>query len=349
MFNMSDINSIAVKSVSGTTAAIKREHLTINNKTVSSFELYIRNHEGQIFQPILKDSIKWETSRKDSPGKLTFTVIKDDIISFNEGSIVIFKFNGMDVFYGYVFEKTRDKDHHIKVLAYDQIRYLKNKHTYIYKGKTASELVSMIAEDFGLNVGELSDTGFKLGLRIEDNNSLIDIIQFAISETCLNTGQLFTLFDNFGKITLKNIKDLVINDLLINADSTQNFDYKTTLDNNVYNKIVLYADEDKQRSFYVSQDTENISRWGVLQLTEKLNSGDNPTNKANTMLSYFNKLARSLTLKNVFGDVRVRAGTSVYCQFDLGDIILNKLMLVDMAIHNFSNQSYFMDLVLIGL
>jgi hypothetical protein len=100
---MSDINSIAVKSVSGTTAAIKREHLTINNKTVSSFELYIRNHEGQIFQPILKDSIKWETSRKDSPGKLTFTVIKDDIISFNEGSIVIFKFNGMDVFYGYVF------------------------------------------------------------------------------------------------------------------------------------------------------------------------------------------------------------------------------------------------------
>ena len=88
-----------------------------------------------MFTPIVKEGITWETSRKDAPGKLTFTVIKDEVISFNEGSTVIFKVNGKNIFYGFVFSKSRDKEHHIKVTAFDQIRYLKSKHTYIYQNK----------------------------------------------------------------------------------------------------------------------------------------------------------------------------------------------------------------------
>lgn len=35
---------------------------------------------------------------------------------------------------------------------------LKNKDTYVYTNKTASEVIKMVAEDFQLNVGELEDT-----------------------------------------------------------------------------------------------------------------------------------------------------------------------------------------------
>ena len=125
----------------------------MDNKSID-LELYIQNYDKQMFFPIVKDEIIWETFRKDSPSKLTFTVIKDSLVSFNEGSLVIFRYKQKDIFKGFVFEKSRDKEHHIKVVAYDQTRYLKNKHTYIYENKTASELVKMIASDFGLATGD---------------------------------------------------------------------------------------------------------------------------------------------------------------------------------------------------
>ena len=319
----------------------------LDNKSID-LELYIQNYDKQMFFPIVKDEIIWETFRKDSPSKLTFTVIKDSLISFNEGSLVIFRYKQKDIFKGFVFEKSRDKEHHIKVIAYDQMRYLKNKHTYIYENKTASELVKMIASDFGLVTGEIQDTGYKISSRIEDNTTLIDMIQFAISETYLNTGKLFTLYDDAGKLSLVDLNTLLVNDIVINGNSTQNFDYKTTIDNEVYNKIILYEDIEKQRKFYPEQDNFNVSRWGILQLTEKLNEGENPTNKAKTMLNLYNKTNRLLTIKNTLGDIRLRAGATVYCDFNLGDLILQQLMLVEHATHNFSNDQYFADLLVSG-
>lgn len=317
------------------------------NKTLD-LELYIQNYDKQMFFPIVKDEIIWETFRKDSPSKLTFTVIKDSLVSFNEGSLVIFRYKQKDIFKGFVFEKSRDKEHHIKVVAYDQMRYLKNKHTYIYENKTASELVKMIASDFGLVTGEIQDTGYKISSRIEDNTTLIDMIQFAISETYLNTGKLFTLYDDAGKLSLVDLNTLLVDDIVINGNSTQNFDYKTTIDNEVYNKIILYEDIEKQRKFYPEQDNFNVDRWGILQLTEKLNEGENPTNKSKTMLNLYNKTNRLLTIKNTLGDIRLRAGATVYCDFDLGDLILQQLMLVEHATHNFSNDQYFADLLVSG-
>ena len=347
-----EINSVVVKSISGT-GDIRRQTYDLiqdEKKEAQVLELYIINHENKIFTPLVKDEIHWETSRKDAPGKLAFTVVKDDVVSFNEGSTVIFKANNQNIFYGFVFSKTRDKEHYINVTAYDQMRYLKAKHTYIYQNKGVDDLIRLIASDFGLKTGELDNTGYKIAARLEDDNSLLDIIQNAIYETCLNTGNLFVLYDDFGKLVLKDIKKLKIEDMVISGDNTQNFDYQTTIDKNTYNRVAVYKDntETGQREFYIAQDAEHIKRWGVLQLTEKANAGENADNKAKTILKYFNDVERKLTLKKVIGDYRLRAGVSIYNQFNLGDLVLNKLMLIEKAIHTFSNQNHFMDLTLNG-
>ena len=59
-----------------------------------------------------------------------------------------------------------DKDEIFSVTAYNQIRYLKNKDTRIYKNLTAAEVIKSIASDFNLVTGDIDDTGFKLS-RIE--------------------------------------------------------------------------------------------------------------------------------------------------------------------------------------
>ena len=136
-------------------------------------ELLIADPSGsKAYLPIVEEGIEWTTERRSTPGKLTFKVVKDSIINFQEGAAVRLKVDGKGIFFGFVFSKKRDKDQIITVTAYDQLRYLNNKDTYVYENKTAAQFIKMIAADFSLNVGTIEDTPFVIASRVEDNTSL---------------------------------------------------------------------------------------------------------------------------------------------------------------------------------
>lgn len=309
---------------------------------INTTEIYIYNTRTELmFSSIIKDSIKWETERKGVPSKLTFTVIKDKTADFNEGNPVLFKYNGANVFYGFVFSKSRDKEHHINVTAYDQLRYLKNKQTYAYKNKSADELIRMIAKDFKLQIGELESTGYKMD-DIQDNATLFDIIQNSLNETILNKNQMFVLYDDFGKLTLKNATNMLIpTDFIISEDTAQNFDYKSSIDDQTYNQIYLYSENGQT---YVAKDSANIKNLGVLQLTEKFTDNENPQAKSAALLSLYNNVSRSLKINNAFGDIRARAGASIFVNLNIGDIILRDYMLIEKATHTFEDNLHTMSL-----
>jgi hypothetical protein len=195
---------------------------------IELIELLIQNG-SKVYQPVVEDEIHWDTERKGQPGKLTFSVVKDSLINFQEGNAVSFKADGQKVFYGFVFKKERDKGNTIQVTAYDQLRYFKNKDTYVYSNKSADELIQMIADDFNLRVGSLEQTGFKIASRVEDNKSLFDIVQNALDLTLQGKKKLYVLYDDFGRLALKNIESMKLN-LLIDNETAQNFSYTSTID-----------------------------------------------------------------------------------------------------------------------
>lgn len=304
---------------------------------------------NKVFSPIIQEGITWATERKGCPGELQFKVVKDDVISFSEGNPVRLKINGSDVFYGFVFKKKRSKDQIITVTAYDQLRYFKNKDTYVYENKTASEFVRMIATDFKLQTGTIESTGFKIASRIEENTSLFDMVQNALDLTLENKKQMYVLYDDFGKITLKSLDSMGLN-LLIDEETGENFDYTSSIDDQTYNKIKLtYDDEDTgTREVYIAQHGANINSWGVLQYFDTLQKGENGQAKADALLSLYNSKTRNLTIKNALGDIRVRAGSMVAVMLNLGDIKVKNMMLVEKCKHEFKESQHFMNLTLRG-
>lgn len=312
------------------------------------YELLIQ-HGSKVYQPIVTGEIQWQTERKGKAGSLTFKVVKDSTINFTEGDAVRLKADGKNVFYGFVFQKKRDKEGIITVTAYDQLRYLKNKDTYVYSNKTASEVVQMLAKDFNLQCGTLEDTKFKIESRVEDNQTLFDIIQNALDLTLQNKKEMYVLYDDFGKLTLKNIGNMKVG-ILIDEDTGENFDYTSSIDGETYNKIKLvYENEESgKREIYIAQDSSHINQWGVLQYFETIDEKTNGKAKADTLLSLYNQKTRKLTIKGAFGDVRVKAGTLVAVSLNLGDIVANSFLLVEQAKHSFSENFYTMDLTLRG-
>lgn len=315
---------------------------------MNNIELFIQNG-NTVYQPILENGVDWKTERVGTPGQLTFKVIQDGKFKVSEGNAVRLKIDNSEVFYGFVFtiKKTREKE--ISITAYDQLRYLKNKDTYVYKNKTAADFIRMLAADFYLNVGEIENTEYIIPSRVEEDQELFEMIKNALDLTLQNKKEMFTLYDNFGKLTLKNIKNLIV-PILIDEETGENFDYQISIDANVYNKIKLTYDNDKtgKREVYIAQDTGNINNWGVLQYFEKLQKDENGQAKADALLSLYNKTKRKLSISKCIGDLRVRAGCLIPVKLNLGDTDILQLMIVEKCTHSFNNNEHFMNLTLRG-
>jgi hypothetical protein len=176
------------------------------------FKLTISGQGGFIDATALcEGTITWTTERRGSPGKLSFTLLRHEELTFSEGDAVSLTVDGVPLFAGYIFKNERDKNKLVPITAYDQMRYLKNKDVYIYQDKTAADVLRMVAGDYGLACGSVADTGYVIPARCEaDAQSLMDIVYTAMDLTLIHTGQLFVLYDDFGQLALKNIRDMKV-------------------------------------------------------------------------------------------------------------------------------------------
>lgn len=304
-------------------------------------------HEDRVYAPTVLEGVVWQTERRNTPGSLSFKVLADDVLKLSEGDAVRFCCDGENVFYGFVFTLSRGADNVVSVTAYDQLRYLKNKDTYVYENKTASEVVKMIAADFGLKTGVIDNTGYRIPSRVESNSTMFDIIGNALDLTLVNRSEIFVLFDDFGKIALRNLKNMRV-DIVIDSETGESFEFRTSIDSETYNKIKLTYDNDKsgKREVYIAQDSSNINRWGVLQYYGTLKKDENGSAKAQTLLELYNGRSRSLDVKGVLGDCRVRAGSMVAVMLDLGGEKVSSFMLVEKCRHEFKDGVHLMDLSL---
>lgn len=305
-------------------------------------------HGDILYEPPIKDGIKLEWERTGVPGKLTFTVLKTSGLNFTEGDPVCFYYNDKSVFMGYVFKKKRDREHHIEVTCYDQLRYFKNKYTYVFEKKTASQIIKALCGDFNINTGVIDNTNYVISAIAEENKSAFDIALDVLEDTLLNTGEMFVLYDDFGKIKLKNCADM-ISTTLIMEDTAQNFDYTSSIDDETYNQVVLYYKNDnKIQQIYTASSPSTIKQWGTLRYFEEVKTPSIGQNKANSLLKLYNKKTRELKVTGAFGDITVRGGTLLPVKLYLGDVTTNNFMVVESVTHTFENDSHTMDLTLEG-
>ena len=318
-------------------------------------QVVIQNDSGKMLAPPILEGMKLVQPRDRGPAKLTFRCVKDDgmdeLGGFSEGNPVTIFFGTDRIFYGRIFEKQRSKDQIISVTAYDQLRYFKNKMSYHYVDMSATEVLNQMIDAFGLTAGDIADTEFKISKRVEDGATILDIIANALAITYEYTGKMYVLYDDNGKIMLKNVTDMFTT-YGIDTDTARDYAYSSSIDKDTYNTVIIADNSDKNkdgRQVYSAADTDNIKKWGKLVYYEKMNSKDqNPQTRADQLLEIHNHVFRSLTVRGAFGDNAIRGGSSVIVNLNLGDVYLRTRMLVDEATHTFNLNEHIMDLKLIG-
>lgn len=326
------------------------ESTIVETNKLPSGEVVVMVKNGKkYFEVPVKEGMKIVWERKGMPGKLTFTAKHDKKYKIVEGNAVTVSVDGTNFFFGYIFTRQISKDGMMQYTAYDQLRYLKNKDTMIYKKKSADEVIRKIADKFGLRCGKLTDTSYKRSA-IEDDTTLFDIIQNILDETLMVKNKVYVLYDKVGKLTLSNVSAMKVNTCLVDAETGQDFTYKTTIDDGVYNQIKLIYENKEKGTYdlYMTKHSEKINKWGVLQYVEKIDNPDIGKLKAKALLKLYNRKQRALTVSGVIGNKEVRGGSLVPVILDLQDIKVANYMLVEKVTHTFNNRQHTMDLILSG-
>ncbi|WP_413778137.1 hydrolase [Caproicibacterium sp. XB1] len=314
-----------------------------------SFQLkLVYKNRGAWYQPSVCEGLTWETSRSGSPGVLTWDMYTNHVIDPGD-EVRLTDFDTWKLFRGFVFTTQHGKDGKVKVTAYDQLRYLKNKDTYIYENWNAAQLIRKIASDYRLTCGDLADTGHVVKTYNGDNKTLFDIIGDALDAVLVEKNELYILWDDFGKLTLDNSHDLRI-PILLTSGSAEDYDIQSSIDGETYNTIKLvYSDKQKSaRVIYPEQDLNTINKWGVLQYYESVSSADGAAEKAKKLLKLYNTVQRSVTIKGIKGDNRMHGGCSLYVRMSMGEVMQDGWLIADKVTHKWTGNTHLMDLSLEG-
>lgn len=317
-------------------------------------ELLLDNKDGKVWDiSDIASDVSWKTTRIGRPGSLEFTLVRGGIFQakdfkINNGDIVSFRDGDAKVFYGYVFKITEGDEEAVKILCYDQIRYLLSSDTYAFTGATAADVLRRIAGDFGLKLGRVDDTGYRIPSLLEDNQKLIDIICKALDLTLINGGRNYFLYDDFGGLSLRESESMLLEFVVGDRSLMTGYGAERSIDSDTYNRVKLYRDNKKsgKRDTYIAQDSASMARWGVLQLSQSVDENMNEaqiSDLLNSLITIKNRETRTLKV-DAIGDVRVRAGC--YVPIVIGERGINQPFLVDSCTHRFDGGDHTMTLEL---
>ena len=302
----------------------------------------------------LASDIEWTTSITNSqPGSLQFGLVEDDNIIPDYGDFVRFRVGNRNVFFGRVFTKERNQGRVMTVIAYDLMKFLKNKHTYVLRAATSSQIFRQICQDFELKHRIVNASNFNVPAKMHDNETLYNIMQDAFDTTLINRREWFFVRDNFGTLEHININSLQTSLVVGDESMATDYDFKGSIADDTFNQVRLVREnqETMRREVYIVRDSANINRWGRLQFHDTVDDNLNAAQieaRASMILRAKNRPTRELSI-TALGDLRIRAGNGIVLSIrrlrNEGFASVQRALVCGCT-HHWTNGTHVMDLTL---
>lgn len=199
-----------------------------------------------------------------------------------------------------------------------------------------------------MDTGAISDTGYAIPSLYEEDQSCLDIIQSAVQQTLLNTGNIYVFYDDGNGLALQQPADMMSNVLIGENSLLLDYTYKTDIDAQTYNSVKLARpnEETGHADVVIKDDPKTIGQWGLLQLYQTVDGDVNTAQmeaQAAASLKYYNRRLRTLSVSSL-GVPGLRAGMMVLMKVPgLGDISLDQYVLLEKVSHTWQNDVHTMD------
>jgi len=230
-----------------------------------------------------------------------------------EGSPVVFSYEGKTRFLGYLFSQDMSSDGLTTVKAYDSNVYLsKSNDSRIFVRKKASEIIAILARDFGIDVGTIADTGYVIPYLRLSNQTIHDMVLKALTLTRNQTGRRFFIGNDKGKLTLNagaHSQSYVFKDgsNLISATYSRSIEDTKT-------QVKVIGGPKGKETVVTVKDNAKREKYGVLQALEIMDesaASSQVKSRANTLMSEYSKVSEQFSIETL-GVIEVDVGTPIY-------------------------------------
>lgn len=231
---------------------------------------------GEICEQI---KLTWEL--EGNAGTMDTSYVQHDNLDLVEGDILSLKVDGVNLFYGWIFKKTISAHDSVKLKVYDIKRYLAYKDVDVTGNETIDQFFERVCKMMKINYKVVHKSNYIIPTKIHDGETYNNMLQYAIDQTFIGTGLRFCVRANGNVLELMECSqqktDLIIGDKSLLTDFQFNTDIENTYTTFKVQREVGSEEQKKMndvqkvinRKTLVSQDNENVKRWGVLQFYEK--------------------------------------------------------------------------------
>ena len=281
-------------------------------------------------------------------GRLEIECMDKELPPLEPGDKLSLSKDGKVIFAGYLFRISRDQEGTARCLAYDQLRYLQNRDTYAFTAMTAAEMLRKMAVDFGISTGNIEDTRHRIPALILEDRTLMDMMGEALRQTHQATGQTFALFDDAGKLSLRDTAKLRTAVDLGSAHFTKTFQHTLDIDKSAASVKLIYHDLRRKVSLEATEtDTEKTRLWGGLQYFERMHGDWNSARLREQAASLLRQKAapgQSIKLTALGTEALLRAGSGIRLRFPELPVYDRTYFTIDRITHRFEEEQHWMDL-----
>lgn len=207
---------------------------------------------------------------------------------FALGTMLVFYKNDNELFRGFIFKKTHNSDGKVSLTAYDELIYAaKNYETILVKNETADQVIKKLCKKYGISIGTIHPTGYKIKKKLFENQSLSEIFRELLKLTSRKTKKHYKLFAKKGKVYLIAREKTTSNTIKVNdvisasregslediatqikvvRGSLDKEKQKTTKSKEGSNKT---KNKSKPYTTHTVKDKERIGYYGLIQKIEK--------------------------------------------------------------------------------
>jgi hypothetical protein len=292
-------------------------------------QIYIQNIDTGVILDIssITNNVSIEQDIDGKAGVLSLLIQKDphEKSELLNGNIISLVVNGTGIFFGKIFTLGTDASETYKITAYDQKRYLDNQDIVITQNMTSSQIFEYMCNKFSLNSKVKTTTNSIVPKYIHDKKTIYNIIKHGIDHSKIYEGLWCFVRDDFGTLVYTDVEsertDIIVGDKSL----LMSYKYEISIDEDTVNhvRVVRNNYETGKRDNWITEDSENIRRWGrlgTLLEADELDSEEQIKQLSKNYLQLKNRETKSMKLV-CLGDVRLKAGSGIILKIEKLNIL----------------------------
>ena len=218
----------------------------------------------------LIEKVEWRGRKGSSARTLDVTLLDDDGyrharsgIDVEQGCQCIFSYDGKELFRGMFMFQKQGKQKRMELTAYDSGIYLaNNKDTFVYEGKTASDIFRDCCNRYGIPMGEVAACSYVIPELTKSKTTAFDAILDALSLEYDATGIRHYVSSDKGKLSLLTRRENILQWVIETGQNLTNYDYSRSIED-IRTRVKMVTNDGT--SVAEASDAALESKFGIFQ------------------------------------------------------------------------------------